>query len=113
MKDSAHTIWITEKLLSQVDLSDKKQTLKKYTANINDCDKDLFTLVEEVIVDDQEAEIVKVLADKTKKLKKHNQELLEDTDQRIHKMVINLNEQVEDIKEQPLKITYKDPLTSL
>lgn len=107
-----HTIWVKEKLLSTTDLSDKKTALKKYTDNIDDCDESLFKLVEDVIVGDQEADIVDTLKEKTEKLKKDNRELLGDTDERIDKMVRNLSEQVEDIKEQRLKITYEDSITA-
>src|SRR5699024_244239 len=107
-----HTIWVKEKLLSTTDLSDKKTALKKHTENIDDCDESLFKLVEDVIVGDQEADIVDTLKEKTEKLKKDNRELLGDTDERIDKMVRNLSEQVEDIKEQRLKITYEDSITA-
>src|SRR5699024_10656804 len=82
------------------------------TENIDDCDESLFKLVEDVIVGDQEADIVDTLKEKTEKLKKENRELLGDTDERIDKMVRNLSEQVEDIKEQRLKITYEDSITA-
>lgn len=107
-----HTLWVTEKLLETTDLSDKKTALKKHTENIDECDESLFKLVEEVIVDDQEAKVVDTLKEKTEKLKKDNLELLGDTDERIDKMVTSLGEQVEDMKEQRLKITYEDSLTA-
>src|SRR5699024_1997532 len=99
-------------LLSTTDLSDKKTAIKKYTDNINDCDESLFKLVEEVIVGDQEADIVDTLKAKTEKLKKDNRELLGDTDERIDRMIGNLSEKVEEIKEQRLEITYEDSITA-
>lgn len=65
-----------------------------------------------MIADDQKGKIVDALEEKTKKVKNHNQDLVKDVDQRINKMVTNLNEQVEEAKEQPLAITYKDLLSS-
>lgn len=110
MRDVKYTIYVTEKLLATEDLSDKKTVLKKHTDNINACDEDLLKLVDEVIADDQKGKIVDALDEKSQELKKHNQQLLEDVDQKINKMVTNLNEQVEEIKEQQLAITYKDLL---
>src|SRR5690625_4182432 len=81
---------VTEKLLATEDLSDKKKVLKKHTDNINACDEDLLKLVDEVIADDQKGKIVDALDEKSQKLKKHNQQLLEDVDQKINKMVTNL-----------------------
>src|SRR5699024_5058130 len=107
-----HTNGVKETQLSTTDLSDKKTALKKYTDNIDDCDESLYKLVEDVIVREQEADIVDTLKEKTEKLKKDNRELLGDTDERIDKMVRNLSEQVEDIKEQRLKITYEDSITA-
>src|SRR5699024_10511515 len=106
------TIWVKEKLLRTTDLSDKKTALKKYTDNIDDCDESLFKLVEDVTVGDQEAEIVDTLKEKTEKRKKNNGELLGETDERIDTLVRKLSEQVEDIKEQRLKITYEDSITA-
>lgn len=112
MKEDTYTTWAVERLLPEEDLSGKKQTLRQYTDRIDDTDQDLRKLINEVIADDQKSEIVESLEEATQKLKKHNQELLEDADQRIQQMVANLNEQVEDLKEQRMKITYEDPLSA-
>src|SRR5699024_2633854 len=112
MKEDTYTTWAVERLLPEEDLSGKKQTLRQYTDRIDDTDQDLRKLINEVIADDQKGEIVESLEEATQKLKKHKRELLEDADQRIQQMVANLNEQVEDLKEQRMKITYEDPLSA-
>src|SRR5690625_6996884 len=61
---------------------------------------------------DQKGKIVDALDEKSQKLKKHNQQLLEDVDQKINKMVTNLNEQVEEIKEQQRSEEHTSELQS-
>lgn len=111
MSEAEKTIHRREKLLSTTDLSNKNVILQKHTNKINDLDEDFFKMIQEVVVEEQEAEIIRKLEDKIVKMKKSNQLLLEDTDRKIAKMVRNLHEQVEDAKEQTLKITYEDPLS--
>ena len=109
MKGDYHSITITEQLVDSEDFSDKKVTLKRHAENINECDMDFFKRVDDIIVnEDQKGEIVDAMLEKTKKLKRHNLDLIEEVNQQINKTVTKFNEQVDDMKTQRLTIRYRD-----
>ncbi|ASN06088.1 hypothetical protein [Virgibacillus necropolis] len=107
-----HSITVTERLLSSESFSDKKDTLQVYQEKLADLDKDFFNLINTVIVDKGESgEIVDAMLQKTHLLTIKNKNLIEQLEQQINMSVKAFEQQVEDIKEQSLTITYKDTLS--
>ncbi|UOQ83605.1 hypothetical protein [Gracilibacillus salinarum] len=71
--------------------------------------EEFYQLIDSIIVnEDQKGEIIDSMLEQTQRLKQHNLQILEDTDQQISKMVTNINDQVEDINEQQMTLTYRD-----
>ncbi|WP_249870808.1 hypothetical protein [Oceanobacillus saliphilus] len=106
-----HTITVMEKLLPYEDFSYKKDLLRKYADHIGKCDKDFFSLVNNIFVDEGEkGEIVDEMILKTKQLEVWNTNLLMDVNFRIGQVVNRFNDQVDGMKEQQITITYENTL---
>ncbi|MEC5422972.1 hypothetical protein QGM71_05600 [Virgibacillus sp. C22-A2] len=109
--DEMHSISVTEKLLPYEDFSYKKDLLRKYADYIGKCDKDFFSLVNNIFVDEEEkGEIVDEMILKTKQLEVWNTNLLMDVNFRIGQVVNRFNDQVDEMKQQRITITYENIL---
>ncbi len=109
MKGEINSLTITEQLRPSDDLLYKKKILKRYIEEMVALDEDFYKLVDSVIVDEeQKGKVIDSMLEQTQQLKSENLRLLEDVDNQIMKLVNNLNEQVEDIKQQRMTLTYRD-----
>lgn len=107
--DDLHSITVTESLLPSEDFSHKKDILRKHVGNILEQDDQFYKLIDNVIVgEDQEGKIVDAIQNETRLLQMRNISIGLDVNYKINKLVTNFNEQVEEMKEQRLTITYED-----
>nr|WP_318540369.1 hypothetical protein [Terribacillus saccharophilus] len=103
------TFTVTEQLIPNEDYTYKKQTLRKLVEDIQSKDDEFYTLVNNIIVgEDQKGKIIEAMKKETNQRKDHSEELLKDVFEKINKAVNSFNEQVEEMKEQRLSITYED-----
>ncbi|BAC13246.1 hypothetical protein ACFQ4N_09825 [Oceanobacillus iheyensis] len=104
-----HSITVTENILSNEDFSYKKDTLRKHVNNIQEQDDQFYKLIEDVIVgEDQKGKIVDSLQSESRLLQLHDVSIGLTLNYKINRVVTNFNEQVEDMKEQRLTITYEN-----
>jgi len=109
MIDDLYSITVTESLLPSEDFSHKKDTLRKHMENIMEQDDQFYKLIGNVSVgENQEGKIVDALQNETRLLQMRNISTGLDVNYKINKLVTNFNEQVEDMKEQRLTITYEN-----
>ncbi|WP_249869554.1 hypothetical protein [Oceanobacillus saliphilus] len=107
--DETRSISVTEKLLPYEDFSYKKDLLRKYADHIGKCDKNFFSLINNIFVDEGEkGEIVDEMILKTKQLEVWNTNLLMDVNFRIGQVVNRFNDQVDEMKQQRITITHEN-----
>lgn len=107
--DETHSITVREELLPWEDFSYKKDTLRNYADRIGRCDTDFFSLVNKIFIDEGEkGEIVEAMVLKTKQLEVWNSNLLLDVHFRIGQVVNRFDEQVDEMKQQQIRITYEN-----
>ncbi len=103
------SITVTEELLSWEDFSYKKDTLRRHADQIASCDTEFFLLVNKIFIDEgQKGEIVDEMVLKTKQLEVWNTNLLLDVNLRIGQIVNRFDEQVDEMKQQRITITYEN-----
>ncbi|MGP4039673.1 hypothetical protein ACTWP4_07205 [Gracilibacillus sp. D59] len=111
MNETLHTITISEVIMDSEDLQHKKTILKRHTEEIVEQDDHFYKLIDSIFInEDQKGEIIDSMLEQTQRLKRENLQIVEDVDQQIVKLVTNLNDQVDDIKEQRMTLTYRDNL---
>ena len=104
-----HSITVKEDLLPWEDFSYKKKTLRIYADRIGECNTEFFSLVNKVFIDEgQKGEIVDEMILKTKQLEVWNTNLLLDVNIRIGQIVNRFDEQVDEMKQQRITITYEN-----
>ncbi|RDW15838.1 hypothetical protein CWR48_19125 [Oceanobacillus arenosus] len=108
MKET-HSITVMEKLLPWEDFSYKKDLLRKYADHIGRCDTEFFSLVNKIFIDEGEkGEIVDEMILKTKQLEVWNTNLLLDVNYKISQVVNRFDDQVDEMKQQRITITYEN-----
>lgn len=107
--EATHSITVTEELLLREDFSYKKNALRKHLDQMEKSDTEFFTLVHKIFIDEgQKGEIVDEMVQKTKRLEVRNRNLLSDTHFKIGQVVNRFNEQVDEMKQQQVTITYEN-----
>ncbi|WP_152655092.1 hypothetical protein [Oceanobacillus sp. CFH 90083] len=110
--EDLQTITVTEQLLPNEDYSNKKQILRDYLEEINDIDEDIYKKIDEIIIgENQKGEIVEaLLSEKVLMRREYMLKLI--TYLQVGTIVNNFTEQVEDMKQQKLTITYENTPTT-
>ncbi|MEC2158700.1 hypothetical protein [Virgibacillus halodenitrificans] len=104
-----HSITVRERILASEDFSHKKDTLMLYKNNLETLDKDFFTLVNGIIInEEQKGEVVEAMQQKTKTFRDKNENLLSQLDTEITRISNTLDDQIDDMKTQRMTITYED-----
>lgn len=107
--EDLQTITVTEQLIPNEDYSEKKQILRDYLEEINDIDVDIYKRIDEIIIgENQKGEIVEALLSEKALLRQREFIIKQVAYLQVGTIVNNFTEQVEDLKEQKMTITYED-----
>jgi ArsR family metal-binding transcriptional regulator len=103
------TFQATEQLIPNKDYSDKKKALKTPVDGIRENDERFYSYVNKIIInEEQKGKIIDAMKKETAERMNHDEELCEDINEKINKAVNTFNEQVADMKEQRISVTYED-----
>ncbi|MFS0562051.1 hypothetical protein AB1K91_15045 [Terribacillus sp. 179-K 1B1 HS] len=103
------TFQATEQLIHNGDHSDKKKVLKTPIDGIRENDKDFYSYVNKIIIsEDQKGKIIDAMKKETTDRMKHDEVICEDITKKVNKAVNTFNEQVTEMKEQRISVTYED-----
>lgn len=103
------TFQATEQLIPNKDYSDKKKTLNIPIDGIRLNDEEFYSYVNKIIIGgDQKGKIIDAMKKETANRMNHDEGLCEDVTRKINKAVTTFNEQVAEMKEQRISVTYED-----
>ena len=103
------TFQATEQLIPNKDYSVKKKALTTPIDGIRENDERFYSYVNKIIIsEDQKGKIIDAMKKETTSRMNHDEGLCEDVTRKINKAVNTFNEQVADMKEQRISVTYEE-----
>lgn len=106
--ETIYTLTVTDRILKHEDFNYKSEYLHNYVEKLHKYNDELYSKINQVLIsENQQGNVVKLLKKNALDYRSSNQNIQHELHRRIHSAVLSFNDQVDAMKIQQYKITYK------